>query len=492
MIFVILLAISETELQFLNMLSDLVNSLPSTKIGVVLEKMKPLLKDGIIVPRSFETFIYGFSCFQYMRKCFQCANCRSWNRFNNVFCEHCSHDLSLRQDLSKVNYRLFNCVNKGCVGHRESTFLSEEEARHAHCHHLTKRATHKRVSFLTTNEICGEYIRNGLVDDCALLTEEELLAILPIAKYWETYCSLFSENAQLIYEKTGFTRAAKLIKELHVYDKRTSIEVIQLYIPILREQANYHQSHYISMSYLHILLVLERLQFIQVQDVSETNEAGTRRTSRNTCHPLFEELDQNHFSCFYANVENAEERLSDSRRAKQSRARRNTSRGEGVNNQGNSTESTYSQTTEIPSTTTESSLPAPSLETPDALTPPSTTTEFSLPTSTTTDPVVVAAAVENGVVGEKRKRGRPRKIPNTSSTVTTTFTSVDRNREKRRRTDDDDDYNEYVNNNINPTEFNVVGELAKCNSLHIAELWKKLPSGMVVARRSFFILLICR
>ena len=248
MIFVILLAISETELQFLNMLSDLVNSLPSTKIGVVLEKLKPLLKDGIIVPRSFETFIYGFSCFQYMRKCFQCANCRSWNRFNNVFCEHCSHDLSLRQDLSKVNYRLFNCVNKGCVGHRESTFLSEEEARHAHCHHLTKRATHKRVSFLTTNEICGEYIRNGLVDDCALLTEEELLAILPIAKYWETYCSLFSENAQLIYEKTGFTRAAKLIKELHVYDKRTSIEVIQLYIPILREQANYHQSHYISRS----------------------------------------------------------------------------------------------------------------------------------------------------------------------------------------------------------------------------------------------------
>ena len=102
--------------------------------------------------------------------------------------------------------------------------------------------------FLTTNEICGEYIRNGLADDCALLTEDELLAILPIAKYWETYCSLFSENAQLIYEKTGFTRAAKLIKELHIYDKRTSIEVIALYMPIIRKQADYHQSHYISRS----------------------------------------------------------------------------------------------------------------------------------------------------------------------------------------------------------------------------------------------------
>ena len=159
-----------------------------------------------------------------MHKCFQCANCRSWNQFNCIFCEHCLQDLSLRQNLSKVNYRLFNCVNKRCVGHRESTFLSEDEARHARCHHLTKKTTHKRVSFLTTNEICGEYIRNGLMDDCALLTEDELLAILPIAKYWETYCSLFSENAQLIYEKTGFTRAAKLIKELHVYDKRTSIK----------------------------------------------------------------------------------------------------------------------------------------------------------------------------------------------------------------------------------------------------------------------------
>ena len=248
MLLIIFLVLTETELQFLNMLSDLVNSLPSTKIEVVLEKMKPLLKDGIFVPRNFETYIYGFSCFQFMHKCFQCANCRSWNRFNSVFCERCSQDLSLRQDLSKVNYRLFNCVNKRCVGHKESTFLSEDEARHTRCHHLTKRATHKRVSFLTTNEICGEYIRNGLVDDCALLTEDELLAILPIAKYWETYCSLFSENAQLIYEKTGFTRAAKLIKELHVYDKRTSIEVIALYMPTLRKQADYHQSHYISRS----------------------------------------------------------------------------------------------------------------------------------------------------------------------------------------------------------------------------------------------------
>ena len=230
------------------MLSDLVNSLPPTKIEVVLEKMKPLLKEGIGVPRSFETFIYGFSCFQFMHKCYQCANCREWNRFNNVFCEHCSKDLSLQYDLSKVRYRLFNCVNRGCVGHRESTFSSEEEARHAHCYHLTKRATNKRVSFITTSEICAEYIRNGLVDDCALLTEEELLAIIPIAKYWETYCSLFSENAQLIYEKTGFISAAKLIKELHVYDKRTSIEVIEMYIPILREQAEYHQSHYDSIS----------------------------------------------------------------------------------------------------------------------------------------------------------------------------------------------------------------------------------------------------
>ena len=74
MLFVIFLVLTETELQFLNMLSDLVKSLPSTKIEVVLEKMKPLLKDGIVVPRNFETYIYGFRCFSI---CINASNVRT-------------------------------------------------------------------------------------------------------------------------------------------------------------------------------------------------------------------------------------------------------------------------------------------------------------------------------------------------------------------------------------------------------------------------------
>ena len=54
-----------------------------------------------------------------------------------------------------------------------------------------------------------------------------------------------------------------------------------------------------------------------MNDVPESTEVGVRRTSCNACHPLFQDLDQNHFSCFYTNVENAEEGISDSRRANQ-------------------------------------------------------------------------------------------------------------------------------------------------------------------------------
>ena len=107
--------------------------------------------------------------------------------------------------------------------------------------------------------------------------------------------------------------------------------------------------------------------------VPESTEVGVRRTSCNACHPLFQDLDQNHFSCFYANVENAEEGISDSRRANQSRARRNTSRRGEVNDQDNSTESTPSQTTGIPPPTfTESftpTTPTSPVETTDSVIP---------------------------------------------------------------------------------------------------------------------------
>ena len=69
-----LVDLTETKLQFLNMLSDLVKSLLSTKNEVVLEKMKPLLKDGIVVPRNFETYIYGFRCFSI---CINASNVRT-------------------------------------------------------------------------------------------------------------------------------------------------------------------------------------------------------------------------------------------------------------------------------------------------------------------------------------------------------------------------------------------------------------------------------
>lgn len=247
------LDVNKMELHLLKFLSNFLPDLSSNRIDISLDDLEPIVKPECTIPKNYKSFISNLNCLQFLNVCFQCPTCREWYITDRVFCPACSQ--SNKDKSTDLNsFRLFHCVVPNCVGNKDVVQQRGQQIL-ARCSHSSKWAEHKRVPILSTDAICAEYIRSGLIEDCAFLSEKELLEIIPIATFWESYCALFSENSQLLYEKLGFLRASQSIKEMHVSDKRTSIEVVNDILPILRSQADYCQAKYESRFIMLFLIV---------------------------------------------------------------------------------------------------------------------------------------------------------------------------------------------------------------------------------------------
>lgn len=241
-LFSLLIVPNRNDCHFAYAMEFMLYYMPETAIDATLHRFEYIPGNQFMRENYKRLFLHS-TCLQQSREIIQCKRCKDWFIGNHVFCPSCVNNNEVRIPEDLCNIRLLYCSNKGCLGKKEKAFATREDCTQAFCPHKSWRPNSTHVPVLFPTEVCAEFVRSGLIEDCAFLTQEELLGYIPIAQFWELHCSLLSDNARICYQKTGFEEVARKIGEINVMDGRSSIDVLMCISEKVRINKIYYESH---------------------------------------------------------------------------------------------------------------------------------------------------------------------------------------------------------------------------------------------------------
>ena len=175
---------------------------------------------------------------KYLSRAIQCGNCHHENTTFHVYCPYCIGKAETKEDMEAC--KLISCPSKTCEANIEYSLEEIDKASKAQCRHLSRKCNEQSYTPILHPEFAlASLVTSGLIEDCALLSEDELLESIDLAVFWKYYCTFFSLNAATCYRNLGYTRMAEAIMDYNVEDTTSSIEIIRSVICRIQDDQVY-------------------------------------------------------------------------------------------------------------------------------------------------------------------------------------------------------------------------------------------------------------